>query len=276
MNPAGAPLFDSHVHLDDPDVAEGAIAGRLVAEAAAAGVVGLFSAGYGPEREVDAARLPAASAPVWRAVGLHPWWLARARDDDAREAGLAWLRTVAIGPDVRAIGEIGLDATRRDVLGADAQRTWFERSLHIACERRLPVVLHVVRWHGHALASLGRVRTVGGVVHRFGGPPDVVHGYVRAGLHLSMATDWLRRPEKAAAVARAIPADRLVVETDWPLDDRPYAAAAAELAELVTQIARWRGEDEAELRAQLLANTLALYRIDAGAAQLMPAKAIVA
>ncbi len=276
MNAALPPLFDSHVHLDDSDVVDDAVSGRLVAEAAGAGVAAMFSAGYGPERETDAACLPTASAPLWRAVGLHPWWLAQAADDSAREAGLRWLRSVAIGPEVRAIGEIGLDATRRDRLGADAQRAWFERSLAIARERALPVVLHVVRWHGHAIDCLGRQPVGGGVVHRFGGPADVVAGYVRAGMHLSMATDWLRRPEKAAPVARAIPADRLVVETDWPLDDRPYAEAAAELATLVRAIAAWRGEDEAALRAQLLANTLALYGIEADAAQLMPAKAIVA
>lgn len=271
-----AGLFDHHVHLDDPSVAAALEDGSLLQQARAAGVVGLLSAGYGPEREPIAARLSRDGAPLWRAVGLHPWWLAAQPDDAARDAGLRQLEGTLGGRGVVALGEIGLDATRKDLLDAASQRRYFARCLALAAAEALPVVLHVVRWHGHALDTLRAAPAVSGVVHRFGGPPDVVPGYARAGLHLSMATDWLKRPEKAAALARAVPADRLLVETDWPLDDRPYGEAAAELAQLVAAIAAWRGESEGVVRERLLRNTLAVYRLGEAAVQAIPAKAIVA
>lgn len=258
--PAG--LFDHHVHLDDPSVAPALRDGSLLRQARAAGVVGLLSAGYGPERESVAAALPRDGASIWRAVGLHPWWLASRKDDAERDAGVQQLAGMLRGRGVVALGEIGLDATRKDLLDAASQRRYFARCLALAAAEGLPVVLHVVRWHGHALETLREASAVTGVVHRFSGPPDVVPGYVRAGLHLSMATDWLARTEKAAAVARAVPADRLLVETDWPLDDRPYGEAAAELAQLVRAIATWRGEAEAELRERLLRNTRTVYRLE--------------
>ena len=265
VEPAGAalalPLFDSHVHLDDPDlVADGAL-DALWTGAEAGGLVAAVTAGYGPERDQDAIATLRAGRPLWRAVGLHPWWLAAAQDDAARDRGLITLQEQLGGPGVVALGEIGLDETRKRALGLDGQRAYFRAALQIARRVDLPVVLHIVRWHGHALEVLRDVPPPGGVVHRYGGPAELVTPLCALGMHLSLCTDALRRPERFAAVARAMPADRLVVETDWPLDERPWADALVELRELVVAIAGWRAESAETVAARAVANARRLYRL---------------
>jgi TatD DNase family protein len=246
------------VHLDDPVVA----VERVMRAGAAGGLVGLVSAGYGPEREATAAALIRPGRPLWRTVGLHPWWLASAPDDAARDAGLRWLEGACAAPGVVGVGEIGLDATRRKQLPIGAQRHYFVAGLKIARERGLPVVLHVVRWHGHALEALAAARPAGGVVHRYGGPAELVQGYVAHGLSISLCTDALRRPEHFAAVARAVPRDRLLVETDWPLDEQPYEVALGELRALVGMLAVWRREPVAGLARALCDNARRVFAVD--------------
>ncbi len=256
------PLFDSHVHLDDPELVADAALDGLWRDAAVAGLVGAVTAGYGPERDADAIATLRPGRPLWRAVGLHPWWLAAAADDAARQRGLDALRAQVRGPGVVALGEIGLDETRKRAFGLDGQRTWFSAALRLAIEVDLPVVLHVVRWHGHALRVLQELPPPGGVVHRYGGPAELVAPLCALGLSISICTDALRRPDRFAAVARAVPADRLVIETDWPLDDRPWAEALGELRDLVAAIAAWRDEPAADVAARSVANARRLYRLD--------------
>lgn len=255
------PVFDHHVHLDDPGLVGARAPAQSLCDAVAHGLVGAVSAGYGPEREVAARGLIQPDRPLWRAVGLHPWWLADAASDALRDEAVAALAGSVATPGVVAVGEIGLDATVSRRLGIDAQRRYLQAGLALARARDLPVILHVVRWHGHALDALRRQPPAAGVIHRFGGPIELVPAFLRCNLALSMAPDALRRPERYAALARAVPSDRLLVETDWPLDQRSWPAALAELRALVAAVAGWRGEDPARLAERLVANARALYRL---------------
>ena len=255
------PIFDHHVHLDDPSLtAPGQLALQWRA-AAAAGLCGAITAGYGPERDADAIAALAPDRPLWRAVGLHPWWLAAAASDEARHAGLQQLERQLEGPGVVALGEIGLDALRKQALPIVEQRRWMARSLAMARAHNLPVVLHVVRAIGHALEELRACPPPGGVVHRFGGPAELAPALCALGLSVSLDPSWLRRPDKLAAVVRATPAGRLLVETDWPLVDRPWAAALHEVRELVCAIAELRGEPVAAMAARLVEDARACYRL---------------
>lgn len=253
------PLFDSHVHLDDPGLTG---IDRILRTAQESGLVGVVSAGYGPEREAAAAALVRPGRALWRTVGLHPWWLANAADDGAREAGLRWLRSALDAPGVVGVGEIGLDATRRKQLAIGPQRHFFAAGLALAAEHNLPVVLHIVRWHGHALEALATVPPLGGVVHRYGGPADLVSAYVDRGLAISLCTDALKRPDHFAAVARAIPVESLLIETDWPLDEESYPDALKELRSLVGMLAVWRRESVGGLVAQLHDNARRVFGVD--------------
>ncbi len=255
------PIFDHHVHLDDPLLT---LPGQLDfqwRDAAAAGLCGAVTAGYGPERDADAIAALAPGRPLWRAVGLHPWWLAAAADDEARHAGLRQLERQLSGPGVVALGEVGLDGLRKQALPIAEQRRWMARALGMARAFDLPVVLHVVRAIGHALEELRACPPPGGVVHRFGGPAELAPALCALGLAVSLDPSWLRRPDKLAAVVHATPPGRLLVESDWPLDDRPWSAALQEVQALVAAIAALRGEPVAAMAARLVEDAQACYRL---------------
>lgn len=254
--------FDSHAHVDDPDGDADALARELL-RLRAAGWPGGVAAGYGPERTAIQRRVCRAVPGLARAAGLHPWWLADQPDAGAREAGWAALEHDLAEPDVCALGEIGVDRSRRHLASAAEQRAGLHRGLALARDVGLPVVLHVVGWHGHALDEIRAVGVPhGGVVHRYSGPPDLVAEYERLGLCISLALEPREDEAKRAAVARAVRPDRLLLETDWPFLALAYPAALAALERLAARVAHWREEPLDGLLDRTSATGKALFRMD--------------
>ena len=251
------PLFDHHVHLDDE---------RTPAEFIQSGLddprlVGAVSAGYGPERSDRARAWLARDARLSRTVGLHPWWLAH---HSAAEIDAAWseVEREAQEPGVVALGEMGLDQLTRKKLPLDAQRAHFERAL-AACQRlQTSAVLHVVRWPGHALEILRATPPPGGVLHRYGGPGDMIPLFQALGLHISVdTTRWRQRPEQVAEIVRRADPELLLAETDWPLKPHPWSEALDELEQLVHFIAECRGEPRLRVAERLVDNARKLYGV---------------
>jgi len=253
-----AALFDSHAHLDDPDWPPARLAADL---AAAPGWLGTLSAGYGPERFAACRQVCDALPNVWRAVGLHPWWLAQ-RGPAERAQG--WQCVVdeldRHGHRVVAIGELGLDKTRKDQMAASDQLHWMAVALDLARRTGRAVVLHVVGWHGHALDAL---RAAGGpwqgVVHRFSGSADAAEAYQALGLHLSLALEPRFDADRRARVVRAIAPERLLVESDWPFRDLDYPAALDAVRRMAEELAAARGESGAALLARSNVNFMTLF-----------------
>ena len=249
-------IFDSHAHFDDPACAPHELAVELGHLPAWDGAV---SAGFGPERFAGSRAICSAEPRLQRALGLHPWWLA-SHTEAAREAGWAELRAELDLGDAVAIGETGVDKGRRELMATDLQIRWFNRHLHEARRRNLPLVLHIVGWHGHAIAALARAGgNWRGVVHRFSGAAELVRDYVALGLSVSLALEPRADPIAREAIARAVPSDRLLLETDWPCRGLRYPAAVAELRALALQIAQWRAQDASSLVALTRRNALALF-----------------
>lgn len=248
-------MFDAHCHLDDPHIDVEA----ALSAVDAAGITGAVIAGYGPERLVAGRALCRRDPRLRLAAGLHPWWFA-GRDDAQQEQGWAALERAATDPDIVAIGELGLDRGRRPRAPAEVQRTRMERALDIAARAEKPVILHVVGWHGHALSALDAVPITGGLVHRFGGSDEVLAGYLRRGLHISLdVIAFRRRPQALLATASRVPLERLLLETDWPERGRSYAESLADLALLYLRVAAIRGVTVATVVEALVANNRRLY-----------------
>ncbi len=257
-------LFDSHVHLDAR-----ALAGDRLAEelrgARLAGLQGAVIAGYGPDEIARSAEICDHHRGIWRAIGVHPWWLAD-HADDAEGLEAAWQAMVHSARDRPpvALGEFGLDRGVRDRLPMQVQEHWLRRGLDLAAEMQLPVILHVVGAPARAseiLAPYNRARL--GILHRYGGSAEMVPDFEAMGLYLSLSSAHLRRnPDKAAAVAKAISADRLLVETDWAGGGTGYANELRAMRSLIAALARWRREDEGRLAARLVANAMTIYGVD--------------
>jgi TatD DNase family protein len=258
-------MFDSHCHLDaseyDVDRAE------VIARAREAGVVGIMVPGYEPTEWSELKALCASDPLLCCGVGLHPWYV-HELDRAALAEAMSVLPRVIAEQGAVAVGEFGLDAIKAKRGGAamDVQKQVVARHVEVARELKLPVIVHCVRAHGALLELLeaGGPLPRGGVMHSYGGPPELVGRYARLGMSFSFA-GIVTRPvaQKARAALAAVPLERLMVESDGP--DQPpegHAGTRTEPCDIlrVLQVAaEVRGEPLAELSRITSENARALF-----------------
>ena len=253
-------LFDTHAHLHFPEYA--ADLPDVLARARAAGVRRMLTIGTDVETSRAAVALAGREPDVWAAVGIHPHDAASA-DDTA----LAELERLAGVARVVAIGETGLDFFR-DLSPRAAQARAFRAQLALARRLGKPVVVHCRDAHAETLAILAeaRVGDTGGIMHCFSGDLDVARRCLDLGLLISLAGPVTYPKARALPdVARAVPADRLVIETDCPfLPPQPHRGKRNEPAYLTitaARVAELRGEPLEDLAARTTANARALLRV---------------
>lgn len=231
-------LIDSHCHIDMPqfDVDREAV----VARARAAGVgqlmlIGGFEEHGGPERALRLAQ--ELQAPV--TAGVHPHearlWSTAIADT---------LRGLAAERRIVAIGEIGLDF-HYDHSPRDAQRDAFRRQLRLAREVGLPVVIHTREADVETADILEEegAAEVGGILHCFTGGHELARRALAAGFLISFSgIVAFPRAEVIQEVARTLPLERLLIETDAPyLAPPPHRGKRNEPA-FVAEVARKLGQ----------------------------------
>ena len=187
----------------------------VLARAQSHGVARMVVTGASRDGSRDALALAQAHPGVlYATAGVHPH---HAVDyDDATDA---LLRELATHPQVRAVGETGLDY-HRNYSPHDVQREVFERQLRIAAELGKPLFLHQRDAHGDFLALLKRYRdkVPAAVVHCFTDTAGALRDYLALDCHIGI-TGWIcdeRRGTHLRELVRGIPAERLMIETDAP------------------------------------------------------------
>jgi TatD DNase family protein len=209
-------FVDSHAHIDGEEF--DADRDEVVARARAAGVTAILNVGTGDPRSGSlerAVRVAESYDGVFAAAGVHPHD-ARLFDDSA--AGRL-LNLLSGSSRVVAWGEIGLDY-HYDHSPRDVQREVFRRQLRLAREAGLPVIIHsreadedTAEILAGEWAGAGR----GGVMHCFGGGRRMAERALELGFHISFAGNvTFKKAEPLREVARIVPLDRLLVETDCP------------------------------------------------------------
>ena len=253
-------LFDTHTHLHFPEYADDRAA--VLARARAAGVRGMVTIGTDLAASQAAIALAGEEPDVWASVGVHPHDAASA---DATV--LAEIERLAQAPRVVAVGEIGLDFFR-DLSPRDVQADVFRRQLDLARRAALPVVIHCRDAHAETLAILAeaRVGEIGGVMHCFSGDVEVARRCLDLGLLISLAGPVTYKNARALPeVARFVPADRLVLETDCPfLPPEGYRGKRNEPAYVsltAARVAALRGEPLERLAATTSVNARAVFRL---------------
>jgi len=256
------PLFDTHAHLHFPDLA--ADLDGVLERARAAGVTGIVTIGTDRETNPDAVALAEGLAGVHATVGVHPHdaGLATEADFEAME------RLIRGSPKVVALGEMGLDFFR-NLSPPDVQETVFRRQLEMARRLDKPVVIHCRDAHSEALAILAaeRVSEVGGVMHCFSADVEVAKRCLDLGLVISLAGPVTYKNAKALPeVARFLPADRLVLETDCPfLPPHPHRGQRNEpawVAITAARVAELRGVSPEALGETTTENARRLFRLN--------------
>lgn len=255
-----AELFDTHAHLHFPDFTEDLT--EVMARARAAGVRQMVTIGTSAETSRAAVAVAERDPNVWASIGLHP------HDAEAGDEALfAELERLAASPRVVALGEMGLDFFR-NLSPRPAQEAAFRRQIALARRLRKPVVVHCRDAHADTLAILAeeRVSDVGGIMHCFSGDVEIARRCLDLGLLVSLAGPVTYPNARALPdVARFVPADRLVVETDCPyLPPQPYRGKRNEPSYLVITAARvadLRKESIDELGPRMAENARRLFRI---------------
>ncbi len=266
---------DSHCHLDAPEF--DADRESVVVRARAAGVSQIVIPSVGAF-DFEAARDLAHAHGFAYALGIHPLYVMKARDEDlATLAGL--LERHREDPRLVAVGEIGLDFF---VPGLDAarQQFFYTEQLKLAQRFELPVILHVRKSADQLLRGLRRTVVRGGIAHAFNGSRQQADTFIALGFKLGFGgTLTYERSLQIRRLAAELPAHSLVLETDAP-DIPPhwlYATAEqraagqaqgrnepAELPRIAQSLASLRGWTLEATAACTRANTLeALPRLAA-------------
>jgi TatD DNase family protein len=251
-------IVDTHTHLYMPQLAGDldAVLGR----AQAAGVDRMVCVGVDARSSRQCAELARAHPDrVLAAVGIHPNDLAEAAPDD-----MDGVSALASLPEVVAIGETGLDF-HYDRTPSGEQVVGLRRHIELARRAGKPIIIHARKADERVLEILSEFGgPIRGVRHCFDASPPVAEAYLKAGLHISFG-GAITRPghKKLKAAAAAVPADRLLVETDCPYQSPArYAGQRNEPAyvvEVVRALAALRGTTAEEVAALTTANAEALF-----------------
>jgi TatD DNase family protein len=203
-------LIDSHCHLTSDDL-YGGIDG-VIARAAAAGVRQMVTIATDAADARRALALSARFANVHVACGVHP------HEADRSTAGWdSQLWDLVRRPEVLAVGETGLDY-HYDFSERAAQQRVFRRQLEIAADVHKPVIIHCREAHVDTLAALRDAHVEADVVfHCFTGSEGEAREILDAGYWISLTgVVTFKKSEGLRAVARLIPPERLMMETDCP------------------------------------------------------------
>lgn len=244
-------MIDTHAHLDaidDPDAA--------VARAREAGVTRILSVGTGPTSWPATLEIADRNDGVIVALGLHP-------HEASNEVALDDLRGSLEHRLAVAVGETGLDYYR-DHAPRDTQRRVFAAQMELARELRKPLVVHTRAADDDTAAAL--VQFDGTVVmHCFSSTP-LLEPALEHGWYVSFAGNvTYKNAYDLRAAARAVPTDRILVETDSPyLSPQPQRGRPNEPANVVhtlAALAEARSDDVDELAARIEMNAVECFSL---------------
>ncbi|MCP4004759.1 MAG: TatD family hydrolase [bacterium] len=213
-------LFDSHAHVGAPDLL--AEAPAILERARQAGVVGVIAigAGYGVGANAGAVSLAQEQAGVWATTGVHP--------HDANEWSEISARAIdgwCAHEKVVAVGECGLDYWYEHS-PREAQAECLRGQIQLAHRRQLPLVIHVrpSRDTRDAFDDILRIfdeenaDRAGGVIHCFSGDQIFADDCLARGFDIGFSgIVTFKSAEDLREVARQVPPDRILIETDSPL-----------------------------------------------------------
>jgi len=228
-------VIDSHCHLAGPEFIEDLDA--VIARAQAAGLqraLVILAADDEPELK-QGGEVVARWKDVRFSIGVHPHAAAKYAADPGDAARVVDAAMDA-RPLTRGLGEIGLDY-HYDFAPRDVQQAVFREQIRLARRRRLPIVIHTREAEDDTFRILGEESAgeVGVVFHCFTGDRDMARRALDAGFHLSLAgIVTFPRALELHEVAKVVPLDRLLVETDSPfLAPAPHRGKRNEPAHVV-------------------------------------------
>lgn len=201
-------IFDSHAHYDDKAFKEDRK--TLLSSLPSKGVVGIVNCGSDIKSSETSVLLSDKFDFIYSAAGIHPHEAEDAKPDDFDKLAVLLQHRKCV-----AVGEIGLDY-HYDFSPRDIQKRIFEKHLQIAIETNMPVVIHDREAHQDVLDLVQKYKPKG-VIHCFSGSVELAEIYVKMGMYIGLGgAVTFKNAKKPVEVAKFVPQDKLLVETDCP------------------------------------------------------------
>lgn len=253
-------LFDTHTHLNVEQFSEDKL--EVIDRAREAGVSKMIVVGFDHETITNAMKLVEEYEFLYAAVGWHPVDAIDMTDED-----LAWIEELAKHPKVVAIGEMGLDY-HWDKSPHDIQKEVFRKQIQLAKKVKLPIIIHNREATRDVIDILKEedASEVGGIMHCFAGTVEEANECLDMNFYISLGGPvTFKNAKLPKEVAKEVPVDRLLVETDCPfLAPHPFRGKRNEpsyvklVAEQVADLKEMEYED---LASATFDNAMRLFGI---------------
>lgn len=204
-------MIDTHAHINDARLLP--LADAIASSMAQDGLSHIINVGWDAASSITAVELAERYNGFFAAVGIHP--------HDAKNASpdvYDSLCALAKRPKVVAYGEIGLDYYY-DLSDREVQKIVFCEQLELADGLKLPVIIHLRDAYADMLALLKSNKNLlkhGFVLHCYSGSAEIAAEYAKLGAYFSFGGAVTFKNADKEPVLKAIPSDRLMLETDCP------------------------------------------------------------
>ena len=252
-------LFDTHAHMDDR--AFDTDREELLSALPEQGIALLMNPGCSLESSRNASLLAKKFDYIYAAVGSHPDVA-----DEVNEEVLEEYRALCSqNPKIKAIGEIGLDYHYEDI-PRQLQLKAFRAQMELARELNLPAIVHERDAHEDGMAVVREFPEVTGVFHCYSGSAEMARQLVDRGWYIGFTgVLTFKNARKAVEVAKSIPLERIVLETDCPyMSPEPFRGKRndpGKLYRMAEKLAQIRNLSVEEIHRITVENGKRLYRI---------------
>lgn len=252
-------LFDTHAHMDDRAFDQDR--DTLLSELPQKGIGLLMNPGCSLASSRQACALAERYDYIYAAVGSHP----DAADEVNADVLEAYRVLCKQNPKVKAIGEIGLDYHYEDI-PRQRQLEAFRDQMALARELDLPVIVHEREAHQDGMAVVDEFPQVTGVFHCYSGSAEMAKELIKRGWYIGFTgVLTFKNARKAVEVAREIPLERIVLETDCPyMSPEPFRGRRndpGKLYRMAQALAQIRDLPAEQVEAITFENGKRLYRL---------------
>lgn len=204
-------LFDTHAHLNADDYKDDLE--EVIKRAKDAGVSNIVVVGFDRKTIEKTMELVEKYDYIYGCIGWHP-----VDAIDCTEEDLRWIEYLCAHPKIVAFGEIGLDY-HWDKSPRDIQQRLFRRQIQLAKKVKLPIMIHTRDAIEDTIKILQEehAEEVGGIMHCFSGSVETAKQCLKMNFYISLGGPvTFKNARKPKEVAKEIPLNRLLIETDCP------------------------------------------------------------
>ena len=252
-------IFDTHAHYDDEAFSDDA--DELLEKLPELGVTGVITCGVDLVSSAHALDLAKKYPYIYAALGFHPENIG-----DERKGDLDLIEQLLETEDrAVAVGEIGLDYHYEEGAPKGTQIELFSRQVEMANRLSLPIIVHDRDAHEDTMNILKKYKPQG-VVHCFSGSVEMAREVIKLGMYIGLGgVTTFKNARKSIEVAKDIPLDRLLLETDAPyMAPVPFRGKRNDsslIAYSAQAIAEARNMDTQELLNATAENAKRLFKI---------------